>query len=205
MIGCSRCATARGYVLVTDGGENYFSNCTIPAVAIRNLEQIVERLRLPRPVLGITSIIQQAGQKVPADPFLPKRGSAAPPVPVTILITKSPYATEHTFGALSLAILAAHKEILTRVIFIEDGVYALYGSQFVHERDRIFNIQDIVTLAGEEGYMELYAFTPSFEQRGIEKNPRFERILDIGSHELGKLLFGQDFAPDGGQHRVFFF
>ena len=59
--------------------------------------------------------------------------------PLTILITKAPYGTEHAFGALSFAVASAYQGIPTKVIFIEEGVYALTGTHHLGEETQYFN------------------------------------------------------------------
>ena len=46
-------------------------------------------------------------------------------ISVVILITHSPYTTEHTYGGIALAAACAHQGIPTRVVFLEEGILAL--------------------------------------------------------------------------------
>ena len=83
----------------------------------------------------------------------------------------------------------AHKGILTRVVFLEDGIYALTGVLKVCPDSVGFNLQDLIdAVAGNEN-LHLFAFSPSFQKRGVAKNKNLKAVLDIGYPGLGKILF----------------
>ena len=114
-----------------------------------------------------------------------------------ILITQSPYSTEHAYGAIAFAVACAHQGILTRVIFLEDGVYALKGDQKFCPDSVGFNIQNhINAVAGNEN-LHLFALTPSFQKRGVTKNKTLKAVLEIGYPGLGKILFYIRECPRG--------
>ena len=118
---------------------------------------------------------------------LPVKDHAPPSL--VILITGSPYTTEMTMGALSFAIASAHQGIGTRVVFIEDGVYALSGEQKIDAAEQFFSLQDMINSASRNDRLEFFAHQPSLHQRGLVKNKKFNAVLDINNHDLGKLLF----------------
>jgi len=136
-------------------------------------------------------------------PGLWLEGESSPPS-VLILISRSPYDTEHAFGGLSLAIACAHQGIATRVVFLEDGIYALSGAHARESGDPLLNIQDIIDTA-ENANLQLYAFQPSFARRGIEKNGRLTSVFEIGMKEMGELLFDPQKGVRPRHQRVLFF
>jgi tRNA 2-thiouridine synthesizing protein C len=125
--------------------------------------------------------------------------------PVTILVTSTPYGTERAFGAVSFAIACASQGILTRVIFIEDGVYALIGTHMEEADARFFNLQEVIDAVAGSANLELFAFLPSLHQRGVVKNPKMNAVLDIGMADLGQLLFYPPKGLQAGHQRVIFF
>ena len=108
---------------------------------------------------------------------------------MTILITKSPYSTETVFGAISFAVACAHAGILTRVIFMEDGIYALTGTHRVPANFSPYNLQDVINAVAGSENLHFFAFTPSFQKRGISKDKSLNAVLDLGYPGLGKILF----------------
>jgi tRNA 2-thiouridine synthesizing protein C len=203
VLACERCAAARGYSTWDDGRGISVSTCAIGPMKIRNLGTIVSRFTTPQVILGesggIVSLAWE-GRAAP-DAWLGVEGGAPP---VLILVTRSPYETEHTFGALSLAIACAHKGIATRVVFLEDGVYALSGSHATGPEDLFFNIQDIIEAAEGPG-LQLYAFLPSLQRRGLAKNPRFSPVLDLGMKEFEEILFSTPKGVRADYQRILFF
>jgi tRNA 2-thiouridine synthesizing protein C len=94
---------------------------------------------------------------------------------------------------------------MTRVVFIEDGVYALHGSHRLDKPTPFFNLQEVIdAVAGSEN-LQLYCFTPSLQKRGITKNPKMIGVLDIGIPEFGNLLFYSPGGNAAGHQRVLFF
>jgi tRNA 2-thiouridine synthesizing protein C len=134
------------------------------------------------------------------DVWLEGEGDAPP---VLILITRNPYGTEHAFGALSLAIACAHRNIVTRVVFLEDGVHALAGNHATDPEDLVFNLQDIIDAADGPDLL-LYAFGPSLQSRGLEKNPRFSTVFDIGLKEMEEILFSLPKGVRADHQRILF-
>jgi tRNA 2-thiouridine synthesizing protein C len=203
VLACARSAAARGYKTWDDGRGVAVSACTIGPMKIRNLSAIVSRFRLPQVILGESSgFISVAGQERRAPDAWLSEGTHAPPV--LILVSRTPYDTEYTFGALSLAIACAHQEITTRVVFLEDGVYALSGSHTTEADELVFNIQDIID-AAEGLSLQIYAFVPSLQRRALAKNPKFSSVFDIGMKELEEILFSAPTGVHADHQRILFF
>jgi tRNA 2-thiouridine synthesizing protein C len=203
MLACARCASARGYSTWDDGQGVVVSTCAIKPFRIRNLNEILEQFRRNHIILSgncASILLKKEGMQVTFS-VLDKERSP----PLTILITRHPYGTESAFGGVSLAIAAAFAGIPTRVIFIEDGVYALTGNHRLDKPTPFFNLQEVIdAVAGSEN-LQLFSFTPSLQKRGIVKNPKLTGVLNIGIPELGNLLF---YSPNGvaaSHQRVFFF
>lgn len=203
MIACSRCAAARGYSTWDDGQGQIVSACTIRPFRIRNLNEMIERFAKNHVILGenVASIQMKREEQPSSFPLDDVR--RAPPV--TILITHAPYGTELAFGGISFAVACAAQGILTRVIFIEDGVYTLTGSHQQEADARFFNLQDVIDAVAGSANLELYAFLPSLHQRGIAKNPKMNAVLDISMAELGQLVFYPPKGLQAGHQRVLFF
>jgi tRNA 2-thiouridine synthesizing protein C len=187
VLACNRHATARGYSTWDDGQGVVISTCAIKPVRIRDLNVIVERFRQNHVILSATAGVIQF-RKGGAPSFdRAEKSSTAPPV--TILITKNPYGTEVVFGAISFAVACAYAGILTRVIFLEEGIYALTGRHRTPAAIPPYNLQDVInTVAGSEN-LHFFAFTPSFQKRGISKDKSLNAVLELGYPGLGKILF----------------
>jgi len=187
VIACNRNATARGYSTWDDGQGVVISTCAIKQVKIRDLNVMIDRFRQNHIILSPSAGSLQFRKGGSASFDRAEKSSTAPPV--TILITKSPYSTETAFGAVSLAVACAHAGILTRVIFMEDGIYALTGTHRTPADFPPYNLQDVInTVAGSEN-LHFFAFTPSFQKRGIAKDKSLNAVLELGFPGLGKILF----------------
>ena len=146
----------------------------------------------------------QLPKKGPAISFdRAEKSSTAPPV--TILVTKIPYSTEHSFGAISFAVACAHQGILTRVIFIEDGIYALAGTHKAAPDSVPFNLQDVINAVAGSENLHFFALTPSFLKRGVAKSKTLNAVLDIGFPGLGKILFYPPANVRADHQRILFF
>jgi tRNA 2-thiouridine synthesizing protein C len=203
MTACARCSTARGYSTWDDGQGVIISTCTIKPFRIRELSVMIDQFRRNHVILGSNAAVFQTPKESTSSVM--KTGEATGQSPsITILVTQEPYGTETVFGAVSFAVASAHQGILTRVIFIEDGVYSLYGNHNTDVDTKIFNIQDVIDAIAGTSNLQMYAHVPSLQQRNITKNKRLTAVLDIGSQELGQLLFN----PSGGKsvhQRILFF
>jgi tRNA 2-thiouridine synthesizing protein C len=185
---CGRSAAERGYNTWDDGKGMIVSTCTIEPCKIRNLNIIVDRFRHSHCILGESAGLFDISQ-ISVKGWGPWEKKESTPPSLVLMITHTPYGTEHTFGGLAFAIACAHNGISTRVIFLEDGIYSLTGTQKAEPDDIFFNIQEIVDAAGGNEHLELYAYLPSFHKRGVQKHKKMNAVLDIGPDELTALLF----------------
>jgi len=188
ILACNTCATARGYSTWDDGKGVVVSTCAIKPFKIRDLNAMVDRFEHSHIILSENAGSIQFPGKVSAPSYDRSEQNSNSP-PVTILITKSPYSTEHAYGAIAFAVACAHQGILTRVVFLEDGIYALKGNPKVCPDSAGFNIQDFINLAAGNENLHLFALSPSFQKRGATKNQNLKAVLDIGYPGLAKILF----------------
>lgn len=187
-LACNRCATARGYSTWDDGNGLVISTCAIKPFHIRDMNVIVDRFERPHIILSANSGSVQFPKKGPGVSFdRAEKSSTAPPV--TILVAKSPYSTEFTFGALSFAVACAHQGILTRVVFLEEGVHTVAGGHRVPPDSVPFNIQEVINAVAGSENLHFFVLVPSLQKRGLTKNKNLNAVLDIGYPGLGKILF----------------
>jgi len=203
MLACGRCAAARGYSTWDDGEGVVISTCTIKPFKIRNLNEMIARFDRNHLILGENVASVQLGKKRQPITLAGSDKGHAPPV--TILITRFPYGTEHAFGALSFAVACAYNGILTRVIFIEDGVYTLVGTHQLGKDTQYFNLQEVIDVVAGSENLQLYVFQPSLQRRGISKNKEMTAVLDIGIAELGQLFFNPPQGVLANHQRILFF
>lgn len=187
-IGCSHSAAARGYSTWDDGQGQVISTCTVTGFRIRQINSLIERFVSPHTILSSDAGVLPL-QKLGSGHSYDRAEKASKAPPVTILITKSPYSTGTAAGAISFAVACAHAGILTRVIFIEDGVYALTGNHRVQQGSGEFTIQETVNVVAGSENLHFFAFTPSFQKRGLQKEKSLNAVLDIGYPGLGKIFF----------------
>jgi tRNA 2-thiouridine synthesizing protein C len=203
VIACNRNATARGYSTWDDGQGVVISTCAIKPVKIRDLNLMIERFRQKHVILSATAASFQF-RKGGAPSFdRAEKSSTAPPV--TVLITKSPYSTETVFGAISFAVACAHAGILTRVVFLEDGIYALTGTHRAPADVPPYNLQDVINAVAGSENLHFFAFTPSFQKRGISKDKSLNAVLELGYPGLGKIFFYPPGNVQAEHHRVLVF
>jgi tRNA 2-thiouridine synthesizing protein C len=203
MLACGRCSAARGYSTWDDGQGVVISTCTIKPVKIRNLQEIVDQFGGNHIILAKDSASIQFKKEGQPSSFPLQEKEKAPPV--TIFVTCRPYGTEEAFGAISFAVACAYGGITTRVIFIEDGVYALMGEHKLENGTRFFNLQEVVDAVAGSGNLQFFVYQPSLTQRGVTKNKKLNAVLDIGIPELGKLLFYPPNGVSASHQRVIFF
>ncbi len=194
-LGCNRSAAARGYSTWDDGKGQVISTCTERVFRIRDISRLAGSFRGAHPILsadsGAFSILRQdTGNSYDRA----EKASTAPPV--TLLVTHSPYSTGFAAGAVELAVACAHAGILTRVIFVEDGVWALAGNHRIPDKAETCSIPRLINAVAGNTNLHFFAFTPSFQKRGIQKDKSLAAVLDIGYPGLGKILF----FPPGNVH-----
>ena len=184
----ARSANARGYSTWDDGQGAVISTCTIRPFKIRELNQMVDHFTQNHTILSPDSGSLHL-RKQNAAPSVDRTDKTSRAPPVTLLITRSPYSTGLATGAVSFAAACAHAGILTRVIFIEDGIYAVTGTHRLPLGSAEDNLQDLVNAVAGSENLHFFAFTPSLQKRGIAKDKSLAAVLDIGYPGLGKILF----------------
>jgi tRNA 2-thiouridine synthesizing protein C len=187
-LACDRCASARGYSTWDDGKGAVISTCAIKPFHIRDMHAMVDRFSRPHIILSENAGSIQFAKRSPGLSFDRIDKSSAVP-PVTIIVTQSPYSTEHVYGAISFATATAHQGILTRVIFIEDGVYAVAGHHRPHQESILFPIPDLINAVAGNANLHFFVLQTSLQKRGLTKNPGLNAVIDIGFPGLGKILF----------------
>ncbi len=203
-LACNRSATSRGYSTWDDCQGSVISTCAFKPFHIRDMNEIIDRFERPHIILSANAGSIQFQKRPAAGPFDPTEKSWPAP-PVTILVTSSPYSTEQAFGAISFAVASAHQGILTRVIFLEEGVYSVAGNHRTPRESVPFNIQDVInTVAGSEN-LHFFVLMPSLQKRGLIKNKDLNAVLDIGFPGLGKILFYPQGNVQADHQRVLIF
>lgn len=188
VIACNRNATARGYSTWDDTQGVVISTCAIKPVKIRDLNVMIDRFRQNHVILAPGAGDIQFPKRGSGPSFdRAEKSSTAPPV--IILVTKSPYSTEIVSGAISFAAACAHAGILTRVVFMEDSIYALSGTHRVPKDAAIDNLQDVINAVAGSENLHFFAFTPSFQKRGLSKDKSLNAVLELGYPGLGKIFF----------------
>jgi len=204
LMGSAPCAMERGYGMWDDGKGLVISSCTIKSMKLRSLYDMVERFTKDHSILGTNSGSIQFRQDHTGIPDGQSGKDHASPS-LLILITCSPYTTGMAMGALSFATAFAHQGIETRVVFIEDGVYALTGEQKNDAAEQFFSLQDMINSASRNDRLEFFVHQPSLHQRGLVKNKKFNAVLDINNHDLGKLFFEPPLGIRCRYQRLLFF
>lgn len=189
---CSRCATARGYFQMNPGTGYCEPASSIDEMTIRPLKEILSRFSGYYPILSHTSgeIVKHAET---SDQDTRPR--------LIIFITNPPYGTEWTFGGLSLALATAMEGIPTTVVFIEHGVYSLYGTHEVPPNDKVFNVQEMVAATLDIPSLCYLVHAPSLERRGIGVEEHLTGIREVQNDDLAQILWGQDSSAT----RILFF
>lgn len=198
---CSRCATARGYYVKNPltGGCNQVS--CIDEITVRPLKEILERFYGDHPIIspqcGDIGTCREHNQE---DTMIP----SVPPV-LIIFITATPYTSEWTFGGLSLAVAAAMGGIPTRLVFIEQGVWAICGSHEVIPDDRVFNVQEMIEATVDLPDLKYFVYKPSLDERGISIAESLPDLDIIDGEGLAGLLRGSPGTGGNPRIRMFIF
>ena len=189
---CSRCATARGYFQMNPGTGYCEPASSIDEITIRPLKEILSRFPGFYPILSHTS-----GGIV--NPDRSRDQDTRPRL--IIFITNPPYGTEWTFGGLSLALATAMEGIPTTVVFIEHGVYSLYGTHEVPPNDKVFNVQEMVAATLDIPSLCYLVHAPSLERRGIGVEEHLIGIREVQNNDLAQILWDHDYSAT----RILFF
>ncbi|MCC7565873.1 MAG: hypothetical protein KO206_06335 [Methanomicrobiaceae archaeon] len=200
---CSQSATSRGYSTFIGEDGKIISNCLIPPGRITNLDQIVFRFCKNHHIFSHSSF----SITFPHKKIIPKLNSSSfrDPPPLVILPTRSPYGTEFSMGAITLAAACAHRGIFTRVIFIEDGVHALSGQHVQEGEYPRFDIQAVIQSTSNLENLEYYCYSPSLSTRGLSIHPGLTRVHKIGTSEFAQILLQPPGHIESGHQRVLLF
>jgi len=203
-IACDRHAAARGYSTWDDDQGSIISISALKHFRIRDLGVMAERFRHNHIVLAPSSGSVRFLKKGAGPSFDRAEKSSISP-PIVILVTNTPYSTGIVSGAIGFAVACAHAGILTRVIFMENGVYTLTGSHHIPGTSPVFNLQDMInTVAGNEN-LHFFAFLPSLQKRGVTKDKALNSVLELGYPGLGKIFFYPPANVESDHQRVLVF
>ena len=191
-------AAARGYQSWDDGLGTIGSSFTIKPAHIRDTAALIGDIENAQVLLSenagcIRSILQQP------EPDSPDAGQ------VNILITHSPYSTEHTYGGIAFAVACAHQGIRSRVIFLEDGVYALTGEHRGHESIEDITMPELIAHLSGTPNLQFLALIPSLHMRGVLMSGTVTAVQEIGFEDLGALLFPKEMGTGTGKTRILIF
>lgn len=195
---CSRCATARGYYVKNARTGGCEPASYLDAVTIRPLKEILDRFTSDHPILGHTCAVAPAR----CNPGTGTRG--IPPI-LVIMITNTPYVSEWTFGGLSMAVAAAMGGIETRVVFIEQGVYAVCGNHEVSPDDRVFNVQEMLEATSDIPDLHFAVFADALRERGLERAESLSFVEPVNIPGLSALLGIRAQGEDTRPVRTIFF
>ncbi|HQA79568.1 MAG: DsrE/DsrF-like family protein [Euryarchaeota archaeon ADurb.BinA087] len=200
---CSQSATSRGYRTFIGENGKVISNCIDTPSKITSLDSIVSRFSKIHPILSHTSfsteIITQ--RRIPTIVNSPNKM----PPSLVILATRTPYGTEYTKGAITLAMACAHKGIATRIIFIEDGVYIVSGHHSQEREYPPYDLQAVIKKNSHLENLEYYVYSPSMKNRGLAANPQLKTVCAISPAELAQLLLKPPANIEAGHQRVLVF
>ena len=193
-LACSRCGIARGY------GDNQIhinsstSPTIIPGFKLCNLDEIIDKFEKDVPIYS-----SNGGVWYNFDT------KAESPPKILLFISHTPYQEEYTFGGLSFAMACANHGIQVSVIFIEDGVYTLYGQHQIHSNDHIFNMQEIIYVTYEMENIDYYVYLPSLTIRNISINGLLDYITPLSSKSLSVLMTNLIESENSNMGRIIFF
>lgn len=192
MWGCSRCATARGYVDHEDESGLFHSQKTIPPFELVNLNKIVDRMEESFPILGLPGGLVVRGR-------IEKETKPA----LLIFITRPPYGSEWSFGGISLAMAAWNHGIPVKVIFIENGVLGLVAAHSIAPQDKIFNSQEVIMALDED--IPFYVYSPSLESWPPLNPDLINSVQVLDDVELANVFWGMENPEEPPLTRIFFF
>lgn len=177
MLSCSRCGTARGYIRNNQDKEYKVSEDVISGYLFCNLNKIIDFYEKNSLILAPNwGSVQFFNNDIPKPC---KEGNLSIKNPITIFITHSPYGSEWTFGGLSFAMACANHGIHTNIVFIEDGIYCIHGNHKVNEKDKIFNIQDIIIATSDILLFEIKQTPKDKEERERELKEIRKKYRDL--------------------------
>ncbi|WP_373840277.1 hypothetical protein [Methanospirillum sp.] len=147
---CQRCSQARGYMHPGTEEDNA-APCFRNGVWISGLSQLIPLFSSAEIVLHADCInIAGSGNEV-----------------YILVVTGTPYGTEHAFGAISFAVALSGKNIPTYVIFAEDGAYCYIPAPDSWFCNTVRDIQSVIMATATPGLLEYGVFECSLSERGI--------------------------------------
>lgn len=192
-------AAARGYQSWDDGQGTIGSSFMIRPAHIRDTSVLISDLENTQVLFSENAgCVIHASRKQP-EPDSREAGQ------ISILITHSPYSTEYAYGGIAFAVACAHQGIRCRVIFLEDGIYALTGEHRAPENRENITLPDLIARLSGTANLTFFTLIPSFHMRGAVKNGTLETIKEIGFEDLGVLLFPTENDAGTGNTRILFF
>ncbi|MCF2141968.1 MAG: DsrE family protein [Candidatus Lokiarchaeota archaeon] len=194
IMGCSRCAIARGYCMMNSDGF-YSPINVIDSVEIINLNEIIERFKHLFPIFSANSgmiyfsILKSNSKTFTFD------GSYS----LLIVISNSPYHSEWAFGGISFAIACANNGILTKVLFQDKGLFTFIGSTLTDKdfHEPVFNIKEIIEATYDMENLKYYA---DLNSNLISTSNIRENIEGIGCIDG---LPGVQILNDNNLHEIF--
>lgn len=162
---CQRCSQARGY-FHHNAGEDPKAPCFRREVEISGLSQLI-------PPFSSADVVLSADCMNCGDD-----GDEA----YIIVISGTPYGTEHTFGAISFAVALAGKNIRTYVLFVEDGAYCYIPAPESQFRGTVRDIHSVIEATAMPDLLEYAVLESSLYQRGIPLDqhiPEFQVIKQV--------------------------
>jgi len=183
---CPESAACRGYSTFTGENGKVISASLIPHARIRSLHHIASRFTRGHRILSHTSFSLDvvAHRRIPRIGVFPKGKKPS----LVILATHSPYGTEFTKGAITLAVACAHQDIFTRVVFIEDGIYTLTGQHSPEGMWQGCDLQSIIETTSRIDNLEYFAYTPSSQARGIAGYALMKGVCPVSPAEFSQVL-----------------
>ena len=192
-------ASARGYESWDDGMGTIGSSCLVKPAHIRDTGAMI-RAAGTMPVL----LSENAGL-VPRTVVQRTPHDAPDTIPVTILITRTPYSTDYSYGGIAFAVACAHHGIPCQVIFLEDGIYTLTGEHHAPEGTGTTTLPELVSLLCNNENLHFFALVTSLHIRGVSKNGKLAAVKEIGPDELGTILFPRHVGTADSGNRILFF
>ena len=168
---CQRCSQARGYYHPGIEDEPK-ATCFRKEVEISGLSQLI-------PSFSVSELVLSADcMDITGD------GEEA----YIVVITGTPYGTEHTFGALSFAVALAGKKILTYVFFVEDGAYCHIPAPDSRFRGTVRDIHGVIEATAIPGLLEYAVLEGSLTERGLIVNYQIPEFLVYGTQDVTSLM-----------------
>lgn len=202
-LACDESASSRGYSTFRGDKGRVVSASLIPHVRIKELDEIADRFCRRHRILSHTSftIGVVTHRRIPRIGSMPQEDIP----PLVILVTHGPYGTEFTKGALNLAAACAHREIPTRVVFIEEGIYSLTGQHSPTGMLPDCDLQSLIGLTKRLDNLEYYAHIPSMQVRGISGDALTKNVCAVTHAELSQVLLLPPAGLDVEHQRVLVF